>query len=149
MREFVKETDIYKRERLVNLKIFPYVASKIWVAVLLALFHALAYTVLQSIAFKMPISGFEYLLLYVTLFLAVLSGMISGLLASALSPAASSAPMIMIMFIIPQIVLSGVLSPVPIQYQPDRFHPLGAGRRGGDHRGWIGCGCRPLLETRP
>ncbi len=113
MREFVKETDIYKRERLVNLKIFPYVSSKIWVAVLLALFHALAYTVLQSIAFKMPIHGSEYLLLYITLFLAVLSGMICGLLASAISPAASSAPMIMIMFIIPQIVLSGVLSPVP------------------------------------
>jgi pSer/pThr/pTyr-binding forkhead associated (FHA) protein/ABC-type multidrug transport system ATPase subunit len=113
MREFVKESDIYKRERLVNLKIFPYVASKIWVAVLLALFHALAYTVLHLAAFTIPISGIEYLLLYATLFLAVLSGMISGLLASALSPAASSAPMIMIMIIIPQIVLSGVLSPVP------------------------------------
>jgi ABC-type multidrug transport system ATPase subunit len=113
MREFVKESDIYKRERLVNLKIFPYVASKIWVAVLLALFHALAYTVLHLLAFTIPISGIEYLLLYATLFLAVLSGMISGLLASALSPAASSAPMIMIMIIIPQIVLSGVLSPVP------------------------------------
>jgi ABC transport system ATP-binding/permease protein len=113
MREFVKESDIYKRERLVNLKIFPYVASKIWVAVLLALFHALAYTTLHSIAFEIPIRGIEYALLYVTLFLAVLSGMICGLLASAISPAASSAPMIMIMFIIPQIVLSGVLSPVP------------------------------------
>jgi pSer/pThr/pTyr-binding forkhead associated (FHA) protein/ABC-type multidrug transport system ATPase subunit len=113
MREFVKETDIYKRERLVNLKIVPYVASKIWVAVLLALFHALAYTGLHLAAFTVPISGIEYLLLYATLFLAVLSGMISGLLASALSPAASSAPMIMIMIIIPQIVLSGVLSPVP------------------------------------
>jgi hypothetical protein len=113
MREFVKETDIYKRERLVNLRIFPYVFSKIWVAVLLALFHALAYTVLHSVAFTLPIHGQEYALLYITLFLATLSGMVCGLLASALSPTASAAPMITIMFIIPQIVLSGVLSPVP------------------------------------
>ena len=42
MREFVKEADIYKRERLVNLKIFPYVASKVWVALLLALYQAAA-----------------------------------------------------------------------------------------------------------
>jgi pSer/pThr/pTyr-binding forkhead associated (FHA) protein/ABC-type multidrug transport system ATPase subunit len=113
MREFVKESDIYKRERLVNLRIFPYVFSKIWVAVLLALFHALAYTVMHCLAFEIPIGGVEYGLLYVTLFLAVLSGMTCGLLGSALAPAASSAPMITILFIIPQIVLSGVLSPVP------------------------------------
>ncbi len=36
MREFVKESDIYKRERLVNLRILPYVMSKVWVALLLA-----------------------------------------------------------------------------------------------------------------
>jgi hypothetical protein len=29
MREFVKEGAIYKRERLVNLKVFPYVLSKV------------------------------------------------------------------------------------------------------------------------
>lgn len=113
MREFVKETEIYKRERLVNLRILPYVGSKIWVAALLAMFHALAYTVLHALAFKMPVSGLDFVLIYVTLFLAVLSGMIAGLLASALSPSASSAPMILILFIIPQIVLGGVLAPVP------------------------------------
>ena len=34
MREIVKEGEIYKRERLVNLKILPYVLSKVWVAAL-------------------------------------------------------------------------------------------------------------------
>ena len=47
MREFVKEEDIYKRERLVNLKIVPYVASKVWVALLLAFYHAAAYTIVH------------------------------------------------------------------------------------------------------
>jgi hypothetical protein len=113
MREFVKESDIYRRERLVNLKIFPYVASKVWVAALLAFYHAIAYTVIHHIAFDMPGGALEFGLIYVTLVLAAMAGMISGLVASALAPAASSAPMIMILMIIPQIVLSGVLAPVP------------------------------------
>ena len=41
MREFVKESEIYKRERLVNLKIVPYVTSKVWVALLLAFYQVL------------------------------------------------------------------------------------------------------------
>jgi len=31
IREIVKETDIYRRERAVNLRIVPYVLSKVWV----------------------------------------------------------------------------------------------------------------------
>ena len=113
MREFVKETDIYRRERLVNLKIFPYVTSKVWVALLLAFYHAAAYTIIHFIAFDMPGSTMEFATFYVTTTLAVMAGMMGGLLASAISPAASSAPMIMILLIVPQIVLSGALAPVP------------------------------------
>ncbi|MCX8116063.1 MAG: hypothetical protein N3D71_13495, partial [Burkholderiaceae bacterium] len=39
--EIVKEAPIYQRERAVNLKILPYVLSKIWVGVVLALYQAL------------------------------------------------------------------------------------------------------------
>ena len=113
MREFVKEEDIYKRERLVNLRIIPYVASKVWVALLLAFYHAAAYTIVHYLAFKMPGSLADMGLVYVTMVLAAMAGMVCGLLASALAPAASSAPMIMIMLLVPQIVLSGVLAPVP------------------------------------
>jgi len=113
MREFVKEADIYKRERLVNLKVFPYVASKVWIAGLLALYQALAYTIIHNIAFEMPGGIEEFIFMYITLALAVLAGMMMGLVASALAPAASSAPLIMIMLLIPQIVLSGALAPLP------------------------------------
>ncbi len=113
MREFVKEADIYRRERLVNLKIFPYVASKIWLAFVLAFWHALAYTVLTYIAFKMPGTMLEFGEIYITLWLAVISGMMLGLLASALSPNAASAPLTLIMMIIPLIILSGALAPMP------------------------------------
>ncbi len=113
MREFVKESDIYRRERLVNLRILPYVVSKVWVALILAFWHALAYTVLHFIAFKMPGGGGEFFQVYVTLVLAVMTGMMLGLLASAVAPNAASAPMTLIMLIIPLIVLSGALAPVP------------------------------------
>jgi hypothetical protein len=111
MREFVKEEDIYKRERLVNLKIIPYVASKVWVALLLAFYHAAAYTIIHYLAFDMPGGTLDFGLIYVTMVLAAMAGMACGLLASALAPAASSAPMILLL--VPQIVLSGALAPVP------------------------------------
>ena len=113
MREFVKEADVYKRERLVNLKIFPYVASKVWVAALLALYQALAYTIIRYIAFEMPGGADEFIFIYITLVFSSLAGMMLGLLASALAPASSSAPLIMIMLLVPQIVLSGALAPLP------------------------------------
>lgn len=113
MREFVKEADIYKRERLVNLKIFPYVFSKIWVAVLLAFYQAAAFTLIHHLAYRMPGGMFEIGLFYITVVLGCLAGMLTGLLASAMSPSASTAPLLMILLVIPQIVLSGALAPIP------------------------------------
>lgn len=113
MREIVKEQDIYKRERLVNLKILPYVLSKIWVAALLALYQAAAYTVVHYLSFSMPGSVVEFIQIYITMTLATFAGMMLGLFASALAPNASSAPLIVIMLMLPQIVLGGALIPVP------------------------------------
>ena len=113
MREIVKEADIYKRERLVNLRIFPYVSSKIWVAALLAFYHAAAYTIIHYLAFKMPGGFTDFILIYFTLVLAVMTGMIGGILASALAPNSGAAPLILILLIVPLIVLSGALAPVP------------------------------------
>jgi len=113
VREFVKESEVFKRERLVNLKVLPYVLSKMWVAVLLALYQALVYTTIHNLAFNMPGGVTEFLLMYVTLALATLAGMTLGLLASAVSPNANSAPLLVILLIVPQIVLGGALIAVP------------------------------------
>ncbi len=113
MREFVKEADIYKRERLVNLKLLPYVASKIWVAGLLALYQSAAYVIIRYLAFKMPGGSLEFLLIYITLVLATMSGMMLGLFASAFAPNSNSAPLILIILMLPQIVLGGALIALP------------------------------------
>ena len=113
MREIVKEADIYKRERLVNLKIIPYVMSKVWVAALLALYQAGAYTIVRHLAFDMPGGIVEFLLFYVTLTIGTFAGMMLGLFASAVAPNANAAPLIVILLILPQIVLGGALVPLP------------------------------------
>lgn len=113
MREIVKEQDIYRRERLVNLRIFPYVLSKVWIAILLGLYQAAIYTIVRHLAFDMPGGVSEFIQVYITLTLATIAGMMLGLFASALAPSPSSAPLLLILLMLPQIVLGGALIPLP------------------------------------
>jgi ABC transport system ATP-binding/permease protein len=113
MRELVKEREIYKRERLVNLRLSPYIFSKIWIAVLLVVYQAVCYTVIRYKAFDMPGGREEMLFFFVTVFLLIMAGVMMGFFVSALTPNANSAPLLLIMFIIPQMVLSGALVPLP------------------------------------
>jgi ABC-type multidrug transport system ATPase subunit/pSer/pThr/pTyr-binding forkhead associated (FHA) protein len=112
MREIVKEQDIYKRERLVNLKIFPYVASKLWVGALLALYQAGVFTLVQALTVHLP-GGIETVLgIYVTLFISTLAGMILGLFISAIAPNANAAPLMVIAFLVPQFMFGGGFLPL-------------------------------------
>lgn len=113
MREIVKEQDVYKRERLVNLRILPYVMSKIWVAALLALYQTACYILVHYLAFDMPGGVTEMILMYISLLLATMAGMMLGLFSSALAPNSNSAPLIVILLMVPQIVLGGALVPLP------------------------------------
>ena len=113
MRELVKEREIYKRERMVNLKLFPYIMSKIWIALLLAVYQTICYTAIRYTAFDMPGGFEEFALFFVTVYLLITAGMMLGLFASALAPNANAAPLLLIMFIIPQMVLSGAMMPFP------------------------------------
>ena len=113
MREIVKEDAVYKRERLVNLQILPYVLSKMWIIGLLAFYHAAAYVIIHFVAFKMPGGWAEFGLFYVTMVLATIAGMTMGLFASAVAPNQNSVPLIVILLMLPQIVISGALIPLP------------------------------------
>jgi ABC transport system ATP-binding/permease protein len=113
MREVVKEASIYRRERLVNLRIFPYVASKVWVALLLAFYHAAAFTLIHYAAFKVPGGIMEFGEVYVTLVLSVMTGMMLGLMASTISNNPGVTPLVMISLIVPMLVFSGGLAPIP------------------------------------
>jgi ABC-type multidrug transport system ATPase subunit/pSer/pThr/pTyr-binding forkhead associated (FHA) protein len=103
MREVVKEVDIYRRERMVTLKIFPYVMSKFWVAGLLALFQTIIFVIFIRVASGWPGSA-EALPVFITLLLSVIAAMTMGLLVSSISPNQNITPLLIIFVIAIQFV---------------------------------------------
>lgn len=115
VREIVKEADIYKRERAVNLRILPYLTSKIWVGIVLAIYQAAALMAFR-IFFVRPIipSAQDYLALFVTLVLGSLSGYLIGLTISTIAPNQNSAMLLLITILVPQFLFSGALLPIDV-----------------------------------
>jgi ABC transport system ATP-binding/permease protein len=112
MREIVKESDIYRRERMVTLKIGPYVLSKIWMAVIIALYQAGVFILFMKIAGHWPDAS-QLLAVYITMVLAIFAGMLMGLLVSAASPNQNIAPLLITMVLVPQLIFGGV---IPLNY---------------------------------
>jgi ABC-type multidrug transport system ATPase subunit/pSer/pThr/pTyr-binding forkhead associated (FHA) protein len=108
VREIVKEKAIYQRERTVNLRIIPYLLSKVGVGLLFALYHAAALLILKLVAVDFSHLGPEDLgLYYLLLLLAVMSGVMWGLLISSLAPREEQAILVAIVLVVIQLVFSG------------------------------------------
>ena len=115
VREIVKEADIYQRERAVNLKIFPYVLSKVWVGVVLGLYQA-AMLLFFKVIFvhpELPGAG-AYLQLYITIFLGTVCGYLIGLAISAGAPNQNAAMLLIIVVLVPQFLFAGALLPLDL-----------------------------------
>ena len=112
-REIVKEVPIFQRERLVNLRIGPYIFSKVAVLSLLVLVQTLV--LLGIVALKVTFPGDTRLLLsplletFVTLLLTSLAGMALGLVISAFSISGDRAISIVPLALIPQILFAGLI----------------------------------------
>jgi hypothetical protein len=108
VREIVKEKAIYRRERTVNLRIVPYLLSKIAVGFLFALYTAAALLVLKLVAVDFSHLGVgEIGLYFLIVVLAVMSGVMWGLLISAISPREEQAMLLLILVVVVQMVFSG------------------------------------------
>jgi ABC-type multidrug transport system ATPase subunit/pSer/pThr/pTyr-binding forkhead associated (FHA) protein len=113
VREIVKEKAIYRRERTVNLRIVPYLLSKVAVGFLFALYTAAALLVLKLVAVDFSHLGVEDLALYYLIIaLAVLSGVMWGLLISAIAPREEQAMLLLIVVVVVQMVFSGGILPL-------------------------------------
>ncbi len=112
MREVVKEAEIYRRERMIGLKILPYVFSKVWLSVVLAIYQSAVFLSTKVIAVDLPGGWQVGVAMYFTLFLATLGGMVMGLLVSALSSSQNVAPLLTILFLVPQITFAGSFLPL-------------------------------------
>lgn len=113
VREIVKESAIYARERAVSLKVWPYLGSKIAIGSAFALYHAAVLVAVKVIWIKFPGLGFSVIIeLYITLVLAVISGVLWALLISTLTRREEQAMMLIIGLIVLQVVFSGGLVPL-------------------------------------
>jgi putative ABC transport system ATP-binding protein len=111
LQEIVKENDIYERERLVNLNIFAYILSKIWVLSGLATLQTLAMVSVILLAFQSPNPPiFPWSLgLVITSYLTLSSALCLGLMVSALCKTPTQANTTLPILLLPQIIFSGVL----------------------------------------
>ncbi len=108
MREIVKEADIYRRERMVTLKIAPYVLSKLWVAILLAIYQAGVFLLFLKLAGDWPGTS-QMVAVYITLMLVILASMLIGLLVSAISRNQNITPLLIVMILVPQMLFGGII----------------------------------------
>jgi hypothetical protein len=113
VREIIKELPIYKRERTVNLGVFPYVLSKFAVLALVSAFQTGVFVAIVFSKLKPP-GGVEdfHVLVFLTLFLVNLAGVAMGLAVSAWVTNQNVAIAMLPLVLLTQIVLSGALLPL-------------------------------------
>ena len=117
VREIVKEIDIYKRERAIALKIAPYIFSKLWVGLVLALYQAVVFIISKwlFVGFAPPVlTTGAWIAVFVTLFIGSLSGYLMGLAISAGSPNQMVALLMVILVLVPQFLFAGALMPLDL-----------------------------------
>lgn len=108
-RELIKERDIYRRERHVGLRIFPYILTKIIVLGLVSLCQCfvLLLVVGLKIDFGMSSQGFELIL--TLLFLGALNAILLGLVVSAWASSSDQAVTLIAVLLLLQVIFSGLL----------------------------------------
>jgi ABC transport system ATP-binding/permease protein len=111
-REIVKEAPIYRRERLANLRIGPYLLSKVLILTLLVVVQSVLLLALLSLKVSFPAQGAIMsapIELYVTTFLTSLAGLALGLALSASASTPDRATSLVPLALIPQILFAGVI----------------------------------------
>jgi ABC-type multidrug transport system permease subunit len=107
-REIVKEGAIYRRERLVNLQIPAYVASKLWILALLGFGQTLLFEL--GLRYFLVLDG-QPALFFLALYAGLLAGTALGLLISALVSVDVVALALVPVCLIPQLLFSKLIMP--------------------------------------
>jgi hypothetical protein len=110
-REIIRERAVYTRERMVNLRLLPYVSSKLFVLALIVSFQCLllfATLKLFHYAGLMSLPGWALPQLVIILLTAMV-GIALGLLVSAMVKTSEMATSLVPLILIPQILFSGLV----------------------------------------
>lgn len=110
--EVVKEWSVYRRERMVTLRIVPYLLSKVIVVGMFAMVQCLLLLVVIGLKVEYPAEGVLLPVpveMYITLFLGTIAAVMLGLLISSIVPNANTVTYLVFVVLMGQIIFSGVL----------------------------------------
>jgi ABC-type multidrug transport system ATPase subunit len=114
--EVVKERSVYQRERMVTLRIVPYIASKVVVLGLFALIQCFLLMAVINLKVDYPADGVFLPApaeMYITLVLGTLAAILMGLLISTIVPNANTVIYIVFLVLFFQMIFAGVLFDLP------------------------------------
>lgn len=114
-REITKESPIYLRERLVNLRVVPYVLSKVVVLALIGLVQSALLVGVVAVRTGIPHTGVllpGIIELMIGVWLTTMGGLSMGLLVSALASSSDKATSIIPLILVPQVILAGLIFPL-------------------------------------
>jgi hypothetical protein len=106
-REIIKELPVYRRERLIKLRIAPYLFSKMTVQSLICLVQTVILVTIVSLGLGLP----QFWLNLTAFFAISFASMVMGLTVSAVATNMDKALSAVQLLLIPQIILSGAIIP--------------------------------------
>ncbi|NWF51302.1 MAG: FHA domain-containing protein [Ignavibacteriaceae bacterium] len=106
-REIVAEQSIYKRERMVNLKIPSYLFSKVCVLLLLCIIQCAILAFVSVPLIELNSNAFS---LFILLLITSVPALLTGLLVSSLVSSSEAAMGLIPLVLIPQVILGGLIS---------------------------------------
>ncbi len=108
-REITKESAIYRRERLVNLRIIPYLMSKVAVLSVLCFVQSALLVGIVRLRIDFHLSVGAFAAFFFTILMATLCGMLLGLTVSTIASTNDQAMSLVPVVVLPQIIFSGLL----------------------------------------
>lgn len=121
--ELIKERSVYLRERMVSLRVVPYLLSKVAIFMLFSAVQVLLYLLLLSRGVDIPAQGVYFpgaVELFITLFLTMVAGVGIGLLVSAVSRNSDMAIYVLVMMMFFEFFFAGTV----FDLRGNRFEPL-------------------------
>jgi len=121
--DLVKERSIYLRERLVNLRVFPYLMSKALIYSIFVILQVTLYLLILSLGVNFPAQGLYLpgiLEIFITLFLTMMAGITFGLIISAVSRSTEMAIYLLTMMLFFQFFFAGTV----FDLRGNNFEPM-------------------------
>ncbi|MEJ2757857.1 MAG: ABC transporter permease, partial [Anaerolineales bacterium] len=121
--DFVKERSVFLRERMVNLRVLPYLLSKVVVYSLFVFIQVVLYLLILSIGIDLPSEGLYLpgvIELFVTLYLTMMAGITFGFIVSAVSQSTEMAIYMLTFLLFFQFFFSGAV----FDLRENSFEPM-------------------------